>query len=117
MTPIELLKWQWDGYPRYHQSRANLLLHIVLVPLFLIGNVSLVVGLVRTSVLPAGIGLVVMAASMALQGVGHRAEANPPQPFTSRGNAVGRIFLEQWVNFPRFVLSGKWWRAFADPVP
>jgi len=69
MDPAELLKWQWDGYPRYHQSRTNLLLHIVVVPLFLAGNLALVVGL------------------------------------------VGGSFLEQWINFPRFVLSGKWLRA------
>jgi hypothetical protein len=30
-----LLAWQWEGYARYHQSRVNLLLHVLLVPLFL----------------------------------------------------------------------------------
>ena len=34
MTVGQLLKWQWQGYARYHQNRANLLLHIVAVPLF-----------------------------------------------------------------------------------
>jgi hypothetical protein len=24
---------------------------------------------------------------------------------------VGRIFFEQWITFPRFVLSGGWLRA------
>jgi hypothetical protein len=28
------------------------------------------------------------------------------------GNAISRIFLEQWVTFPRFVLSGAWMRAW-----
>lgn len=114
MGPVELLRWQWDGYPRYHQSRRNLLLHIVVVPLFLVGNVMLVVGLAGTSLVVTGIGLVAMVASVALQGAGHRTEANPPTPFTSRGNAVGRLLLEQWINFPRFVISGRWWRALVN---
>ena len=49
-----------------------------------------------------------MVASAALQGVGHRTEPVPPEPFTSRSRLP---FLEQWINFPRFVLSGKWLRA------
>jgi hypothetical protein len=106
-----LLRWQWDGYPRYHQSRANLLLHIVVVPLFLAGNVALVAGLVRMSWVLAVAGLVAMIVSVALQGRGHRVEANPPEPFTSPAQAVGRIFFEQWITFPRFVLSGGWLRA------
>ena len=114
MGPVELLKWQWDGYPRYHQSRTNLLLHIVVVPFFLAGNVALLVGLVRAFSLMAGLGLVAMLASVALQGIGHRTETNPPEPFTSRWNAVSRLLLEQWINFPRFVVSGKWWRALVS---
>jgi hypothetical protein len=111
MGPAELLKWQWNGYPRYHRSRTNLLLHIVVVPLFLTGNVALVVGLVGGSFLEAGLAAMAMVTSAALQGVGHRREPVPPEPFTSRWNAVARLFLEQWINFPRFVLSGKWLRA------
>jgi hypothetical protein len=26
-------------------------------------------------------------------------------------NAVARLFLEQWITFPRFLLSGGWSRA------
>jgi len=45
MTAAELLAWHWEGCARYHQSRASLLLHIVLVPLLLAGNVAPIVGL------------------------------------------------------------------------
>lgn len=107
----ELLKWQWDGYPRYHHSRANLLIHIVVVPLFLLGNIGLVVALLRGSLMHAALSLAAMTVSVVLQGRGHGMERVPPEPFTSPANAVGRIFLEQWVTFPRFVLSGGWWRA------
>jgi len=107
----QLLRWQWEGYGRYHQSRANLLLHAVVVPLFLAGNVSLVVALVQGSWSLAVFSIAAMVVSVALQGRGHSKEVVPPEPFTSPFNAVSRIFLEQWVTFPRFVLSGRWSKA------
>lgn len=107
----QLLRWQWDGYPRYHQSRSNLLLHIAVVPLFLAGNVAVVAALIERSWLVAAAGVASMVISIALQGRGHGVESNPPEPFSSPVNALSRIFLEQWVTFPRFVLSGGWLRA------
>jgi len=107
----ELLRWQWDGYPRYHRARFNLLLHIVVVPLFLVGNVALVVALLQRSWVVAVGGVIAMAVSLALQGRGHGREPTPPEPFTGAGNAVSRIFLEQWITFPRFVFSGGWLHA------
>ena len=114
MTPAQLLAWQWEGYARYHQSRANLAAHIVLVPAFLAGNVAAIAGAIRLSWIGATAGLALMIISMALQGRGHRGEAEPPVPFSSPANALSRIFLEQWVTFPRFVLSGGWLRALRD---
>jgi hypothetical protein len=49
----ELLRWQWQGYERYHGSRTNLLIHIVVVPVFLLGNIGLVIALVQRSLLLA----------------------------------------------------------------
>lgn len=106
-----LLGWQWQGYPRYHRSRFNLLLHIVVVPVFLLGNVMLIVAMLQRSWLVAGLGAVAMIASMALQGIGHRREPVPPEPFTSSLNAVMRILCEQWITFPRFLVSGGWLQA------
>lgn len=114
MTTPGLLAWQWQGYARYHQSRANLLLHIIFVPLFLAGNVALVVGIVRLDWLESVVGAACMALSMMLQGRGHRGEPTPPVPFSSPANALSRIFLEQWITFPRFVLTGAWWRALRN---
>lgn len=111
MSATGLLRWQWEGYPRYHHTRFNLLLHIVVVPLFLAGNVALVVALVQRHWAAAALGATAMIVSVVLQGRGHRQEPTPPEPFTSRWNAVARIFCEQWVTFPRFVLSGGWLRA------
>jgi hypothetical protein len=109
---MSLLKRQWDGYPRYHQLRANLLWHLILVPMFVAGNILLVVALLRASILLGVAGVAAMIISISLQGTGHRKEQVPPEPFTSKGNAIARIFLEQWVTFPLFVWSGRWWRAF-----
>ena len=111
MNITELLRWQWEGYPRYHRSRRNLLLHIVLVPLFIFANISLVVALIQRSWLMALVAVSAMIASIALQGRGHGAEAIPPEPFTGAANAISRIFLEQWLTFPRFVLSRGWLNA------
>jgi hypothetical protein len=109
-----LLAWQWEGYARYHQSRANLLLHIVLVPLFLSSNLALIAGVIRLSWGMVIAGLSGMALSMALQGRGHRGEPVPAVPFSSPANALSRLFLEQWVTFPRFVLGGGWLRALRN---
>ena len=111
MSVARLLRWQWEGYPRYHRSRANLLLHIVVVPLFIVANAVAIVALVEGAWLMAVIAVAAMAVSVALQGRGHRQEATPPEPFTSPFNAISRILLEQWVTFPRFVLSGGWSHA------
>jgi hypothetical protein len=111
MTAGELLRWQWQGYPNYHRSRFNLLLHIVLVPIFIAGSILLLVALAEHSLLVGAASAIGMLASIVLQGWGHRAERVPPEPFTGPLNAIARIFLEQWITFPRFVFSGDWLRA------
>ena len=116
MTTSELLKWQWEGYPRYHQSRTNLALHIVVVPLFLLGNVAFVLGILSPSWENSTVGIALTLLSIFAQGRGHRIESVPPEPFTSAGNAVSRIFLEQWITFPRFVVSGGWAKNWARAI-
>jgi len=111
MTPSQLIQWQWTDYSKYHLSRNNLLLHIVAVPAFLIANIALVLALLQGNWIKALLALLVMALSFAAQAVGHGKEANPSIPFASPANAFGRIFAEQWINFPRYVLSGGWYRS------
>jgi hypothetical protein len=111
MKVTELLRWQWEGYPRYHGSRFNLLVHIVAVPLFWAGNITVLLAFIRLSRLSALAGVAVTVFAFALQGFGHSKETVPAEPFTGPLNFVARVFLEQWVNFPRFVLSGGWVRA------
>lgn len=105
------------GYLRYHAARTNLLLHIVAVPAFLLANLGLLLSpLLLSWPLALGCG-VTMGIAMAIQGHGHGQEQHPAEPFTGVGNAISRILLEQWVTFPRFVLSGGWWQAFRMAKP
>lgn len=106
----ELIAWQWKVYGNAHQDRRNLLIHIVAVPVFAAGAVGLVLGLIQLEWLLAVAGLVAMVLGFGLQGFGHRFERNAPPPFASRGELVARILTEQFVVFPRFVLSGAWLR-------
>lgn len=108
MSPTGLLRRQWEGYSRNHRSRANLLIHIVAVPGFLLGNLMLLGALLEGSRGLAVAAFLVTATAFGAQGYGHGREAVPPEPFAGPLNAVARIFLEQWVTFPRFVLSGAW---------
>src|SRR6266496_1617812 len=102
----EVSRWQWDGYPKYHQSRPNLLIHIVAVPLFLVGTVSLLAAIAQLSLWLLVVAVGCIVAALALQGRGHRLEAVPPEPFSGPLNFVSRLLLEQWLTFPRFVFSG-----------
>lgn len=108
MSIGELLRWQWRGYPRYHQSRANLLIHIVAVPLFLVGTIALLLAIAELSLIAIALAVGCIVVAIVLQGHGHSLEAVPPEPFSGPVNFVARLCLEQWVTFPRFVLSGGW---------
>jgi hypothetical protein len=107
----ELLRWQRESYPKYHQSRLNLLIHIVAVPLFLLGTIVLVVAIAQLSLLFLVVAVGCIIVAVALQGRGHRLESVPPEPFSGPLNFISRLFFEQWVTFPRFVFSGGWLAA------
>jgi hypothetical protein len=106
-----LLAWQFRHYPEFHGSRANLVLHVLTVPLFQGGTLLVLTGWLSAWWLSV-VGLGSMLVAVAAQGRGHAMEKNPPVPFASRGEAVARIFLEQWVNFPRFLVTGGFSRAW-----
>ena len=114
VSASELLRWQWDGYARYHRSRVNLFIHIIAVPVFLLATVGMVTALPQQSLWPGIVSIAAAMVSVALQGRGHKRERVPPEPFTGPANAISRIFVEQWVTFPRFVLSGGWVRALRE---
>lgn len=107
----QLLRWQWSLYGDGHRARANLLVHLATVPIFL-GGTALMVAASFFGGWLAAAGLLAMVAAIALQGRTHKREATAPVPFTGASDVVSRIFVEQWITFPRFVLSGGFARAW-----
>jgi hypothetical protein len=105
-----LLAWQWSLYPAAHRDRRNLFIHIATAPLFMLGTVGLALVWRWPWLGVAGLGT--MALVMAVQGRGHRQEEVAPVPFSGPVDVVTRILAEQWVTFPRFVLSGGFGRAW-----
>lgn len=101
---------QLKSYTDVHHDRRNLVAHALTVPIFMAGTVAMLASpVVSWWLLPAGIGA--MLAAMAAQGKGHSLEERAPAPFRGPGDVVVRIFVEQWITFPRFVLSGGFGRA------
>ena len=103
-----------DAYRRVHASRANLVIHLLAVPLFAasfpIALYFVAVGASSTAFLSGGLAVF----AMLLQAAGHRLEPEPPAPFSGPLDFLRRWFTEQYLAFPRFLLSGGWWRAFRD---
>jgi hypothetical protein len=109
-----LLAWQWSTYLNAHRDRRNLIVHAITNPLFLAGNI---VALSTPIIGPiALLGLAAMAIAMILQGRTHKLERTPPAPFRGPLDVVARIFAEQWITFPRYLLSGGFTRAWRAVV-
>ena len=101
-----------NDYPRFHQDRMNLAIHIVAVPAFVVGALGALWTLAAGRWLAAAALALLPVLSVAAQGVGHRREVTPPIPFRGPADIVARILTEQFYRFPRFVLSGGWLRAW-----
>lgn len=112
MIRPHLLAWQWDDYAAKHRDRMNLLVHLVAVPLFQAGTLILVVGVGVRAALGIGLGLACLAAGVLIEGRGHAREREAPVPFDGPLDFASRFVVEQWITFPRFVLSGAWRRNF-----
>ena len=108
MIRPNLLAWQWRDYADKHRDRGNLLAHVVAVPAFQLATLVLVIALAARSITGAIVAVVVMIVALVVQGRGHQREAEAPTPFDGVADFVSRFVVEQWVTFPRFVLSGGW---------
>ena len=111
-----LIAWQWQSYGEAHRDRANLAIHLLTVPLFAGGTLALPLALLLSPWL-APAGLAAMAAAIGLQGRGHRHEQTAPRPFRGPWDVLRRIFVEQWITFPRFVFTGGLARAWRAAAP
>jgi hypothetical protein len=89
-------------------------IHLVAVPLFMSATLLAVYALVSFS-LPALAGAALcFLVSLILQGSGHRLEATAPEPFKGGLDFILRLFAEQWITFPRFIMTGGWFENLSN---
>lgn len=108
-----LLAWQFRNYPSGHRDRRNLAVHAATAPLFVAGTCALVLAPFTSAWLLA-FAIPAIVIPLFAQGRGHRLETSPPMPFLGPGDFAARLFVEQWITFPRYVLSGGFARAWRE---
>ncbi|WP_313519538.1 Mpo1-like protein [Pseudomonas sp.] len=96
-------------YAATHRHPTNLLLHLIAVPLFIVASLLVLGGLLGSSLLPVVLGAIGLVAALTLQRQGHKLEE---QEAATDQECLQELLLEQFVTFPRFILSGAWWRAW-----
>ena len=110
MSFSELVSWAWRETPPVHKNIANLVIHLFAVPLFVLGHISLILGVfINLWISLAGIFSIIV--SLLLQNFGHSLEANRVHPFLGLRDFLRRLYAEQFCNFWRFLFSGKWFLA------
>lgn len=114
MNLRETIGWQWKGYAKYHQNKGNLLVHVFAVPLIWFSVVMFVYGILKFSLVAVFLGFIAIFVSLILQNIGHKREQNPAVPFENKTDFLKRLLCEQFVTFPRFILTGGWSRNFKN---
>lgn len=106
-----------EDYPRFHRDRTNLSIHIVAVPVFMLANLSLLIGLAQIDTTRIVVSAGFIALSLGVQKLGHGMEVTPSEPFAGAGDFLKRIYSEQFFRFWAFVVDGGWlrnWRSAGD---
>ena len=110
MSFSELVSWAWRETPPVHRNATNLLIHLIAVPLFVLGHVLLVACFIRPWLLMGAIASI--ALSLAAQKYGHSLEHRRVHAFAGAGDFIRRLYAEQFCNFWRFLFSGQWYASF-----
>lgn len=113
MSFRELLAWAWRETPPVHRNGSNLIIHLIAVPLFVVGHLLLPAAIIFSWWL-AVLATSLIVASLTLQGVGHSLERQQVPPFTGPRDFVRRLYAEQFCNFWRFLFSGQWSAHFTS---
>jgi hypothetical protein len=113
----ELVAWAWQETPPVHTNRANLLIHLVAVPLFVLGHLVAAIGIVSLAGWAVVVGLGSIVLSLVLQKGGHALEPTPVHAFSSTRDVIRRLYAEQFCNFWRFLFSGQWYASFRRAKP
>ncbi len=111
MSFSELVAWAWRETPPVHRNPKNLVIHIVAVPLFVLGH-ALVLGGALASGWLAVAGVLCIFVSVAVQGFGHSLKGQHVPPFTGWRDFLRRLYAEQFYNFWRFLFTGQWYSSF-----
>jgi hypothetical protein len=117
MTFAEVVNQQWDGYAERHRNKVNLLIHIVTVPLVWFACIQVLGGLVLMLIGVGGLQMwiyaaILIALALFAQNYGNGMEqSRRPAPSNPKDFAI-HAAAEQFVTFPRFVLTGGWLRNF-----
>ena len=96
---------QWREYPDTHQSRFNIVIHVISVPIFMLASYLVVCSVCQLSLEKLAIGISLIVGVISLQGFGHSLEHHKAKSFRGAGDFFTRILLEQWITFPRFILA------------
>ena len=117
MTFTETVEMQWNSYAERHRNKAHLMIKIVGVPLVWLMVIQ-AFGALLLMLMPgvSGFGtllwaLVLAGASLFAQYRGALMEAVKPRPFLMTKDYALWTAADQFVNFPRFVLTGDWLRS------
>lgn len=108
MSFSELVAWAWRETPPVHRNTRNLVIHIVAVPLFVLGHALLLGGVLASGWLAVA-GVLCIVISIAVQGFGHSLEQQQVPPFTGPRDFLRRLYAEQFFNFWRFLFTGQWY--------
>jgi hypothetical protein len=111
MTFSSLVAWAWRETPPVHQDARNLVIHLLAVPLFVIGHVLALSSLLVAWWLAIA-GILCIIISIALQGFGHSLERQQVHPFTGPRDFLRRLYAEQFFNFWRFLFTRQWYSSF-----
>jgi hypothetical protein len=111
MSFRELLAWAWRETPPVHRNASNLVIHLIAVPLFVVGHLLVLAAVVFSWWLVV-LALLCVVVSVTLQGVGHSLERQQVPPFTGPRDFVRRLYAEQFCNFWRFLFSSQWSACF-----
>jgi hypothetical protein len=111
MSYPQLVAWAWRETPPVHKSRANLLIHLFAVPMFVLGHVLIVAAFFEDLRLLTA-GPIAIIVSLTLQNIGHKLERVAPPPFLGPKDFLRRLYAEQFCNFWRFLFSGGWYASF-----
>jgi hypothetical protein len=103
----ELVAWAWRETPPAHRNTGNLVIHIVAVPMFVMGHALLIAAVAAGRWLLVA-GIVFIALSLTLQRLGHSMESQAVHPFAGPRDFIRRLYVEQFYNFWRFLFSGGW---------